>query len=521
MIHRLRNVITFLLLFFGCLYTHAQTIPPNSKPDTVIMAGKQYQRGAVHRFFWGKHYRNIWAEPVRVPYLYLEQEHGGLKPTEMGGSFQTKNLRLVNPEGKEYVLRSINKNPTKALPPRLRKTFIAKLMQDQTSVIHPYGALIVPALADAAGVLHATPRLVVVANDSALGKFRPEFANMFAMLEERPSGNHKETDGFGNSDKLKSSKDFFEALMKSNCHQVVAREYLRARLFDMWLGDWSRREDQWRWAAYKKPDGTVKYRPIPRDRDHAFFKFNDGFLTKIVAVFITNFQSFGPKIKNLEGLNKAARPMDNSLLVYLTKEDFKAVADSLVLQLSDPVIDSALKVWPENIYELSAAEFSENLKSRRRQLPAVAEKYYKMLAKKIELPGSDEPENFVLTALPDRKVQLETFRKQKSCNGDSLVNSRVFNGRETKTLRIYGLGGKDKFVLKGEGKKLPKIKLYDGAGEDEVKDKTSGKFRKKIKVLSSRDGNKVTKGKNIKVSNHHPRATEYDGTGWLLRHRLN
>jgi hypothetical protein len=511
-------ILSLLLLGFLTMPAFAGNLKTNS--DTLIIAGKHYQRSFAHRFFWGTHYRKIWAEPVQVPYLYLSKEN--LKPTEMGGSYQTKNLRLVDPEGKEYVLRSIEKDPTRALPVGLRKTFIGNLMQDQTSVIHPYGALVVPQLADAAGVLHASPRLVVVADDPALGEFRPEFANMFAMLEERPDGNQKETANFGYSKKLESSKDFFEGLMKSNCNQVAAREYLRARLFDMWLGDWSRREDQWRWATYKNDDGTVKYRPIPRDRDHAFFKFNDGFITKIVSVAYTNFQTFGPKIKHIEGLNQTARPMDNSLLVYLSEEDFKTVADSLVMQLSDPVIEAALKVWPENIYKLSAAEFEKNLKSRRRQLPAVAKKYYRILAKSVYLPGTDDPETFVLTAQADHSILLEVFRNKKSCKADSLINSRTFKARETKKLRIYGLGGKDKLILKGQGQRLPKVYFYDGAGEDEVKDKTSGKFRRKVKVLSAGDGNEIKKTKNFKISDHHqPKAIEYDGTGWLLRHRLH
>ncbi len=60
--------------------------------------------------------------------------------------------------------------------------------------------------------------------------------------------------------------------------------YIRARLFDMLIGDWDRHEDQWRWASFKENGKTI-YRPIPRDRDQAFSIMADGallnFATKI------------------------------------------------------------------------------------------------------------------------------------------------------------------------------------------------------------------------------------------------
>jgi hypothetical protein len=50
---------------------------------------------------------------------------------------------------------------------------------------------------------------------------------------------------------------------------VDENEYIKARLFDMLIGDWDRHYDQWRWAEYKKK-AIVIYKPIPRDRDRFF-----------------------------------------------------------------------------------------------------------------------------------------------------------------------------------------------------------------------------------------------------------
>ena len=89
-----------------------------------------------------------------------------------------------------------------------------------------------------------------------------------------------------------------------------------------------------------------------------------------------------------------AAPLDRSLLTFLSKEAFRQIGDSLKMQLTDQVIENAVREWPENIYKISGAEMEKNLKKRRDQLPSVAEKYYLILAKNIDLQGSDKKEKF-------------------------------------------------------------------------------------------------------------------------------
>jgi hypothetical protein len=507
-----KYLLTILFTFFSCISTVLASLP-----DTVVVAGKQYDRSFFHRLFWGTHYREVWTEPVQVPYLNLQSEAGGLKPVEKGGSYQTTNLRMVNPQGKQYILRSVDKNPSQKLKTSQQNSFIGKVVRDQTSVVHPYGAMIVPPLASAANIYHASPKYFIVPDDPALGEFRAEFANMLVMLEERPEGNWEDYKPFGNSKEVVSSKKMFTKLTENNKFQVDARAYLRARLFDMWIGDWSRREDQWRWAGFETGKCTI-YRPIPRDRDHAFFKFNDGIITWVASLCAPNLRTFGPEIKNLKGLNKAAEPMDRSLLVFLKKEDFKQIADSLKMQLTDPVIENALKCWPENIYKISGKEFDTNLKKRRNQLPEVAEKFYKLLAKNVEIPGSDKKEIFRLTGMKN-SLLVEMLTPGKKGNPDSLIASRIFYPSETKELKVYGLGNEDVFEIKGEGNPIRNVIIYDGADEDEVK-VDAGKKRQ-IKIMDSCDGNKIPETRKIIVQKYQPKASEFNGEGWLLRHRLN
>jgi hypothetical protein len=491
--------------------------------DTLVAAGKHYnQRSKLYTFFWGKHYRQVWAQPVPVHYLNLQEKAGGLEPVKKGGSFQTKNLRLVNPAGKEFVIRSVDKDPTKALPVKLRKTFIGQLMRDQTSVIHPYGAFIVPALAEAAGVYHTIPELVLVPNNPALGEFQEDFAGMLALFEERPDNDQSDAANFGHSADVKSSLKMFRKLLHDQNHQVNSRHFLRARLFDMFLGDWSRRADQWRWASFEQK-GKTTYKAIPRDRDHAFFKFNDGVITAVISMVKTNYQSFTPKIKHVKGLNKSARTFDETLLHFLPPEAFTEIADSLKNSLTDEVIQKALQSWPTEVYALSGKEFTQILKARRDQLPTVAARYYQILASHVRVNGTNAPEKFVIERLPANEVRITVYAIGKEEESGIKIKERLFSGNQTKTIAVYGLGGNDIIQVTGTAKNRIKLQLYDGEGEDRIHNQTQGKkARRRIKIFDSPDGNEVEAGKNAKhYKNYQPRAKEYTGTGWLLRQRLH
>ena len=50
----------------------------------------------------------------------------------------------------------------------------------------------------------------------------------------------------------------------------------------MWIGDWDRHEDQWRWSETKTKDGDRTFTAVPEDRDIAFFK-GDGVLPYLIS----------------------------------------------------------------------------------------------------------------------------------------------------------------------------------------------------------------------------------------------
>jgi len=487
-----------------------------------LAAGPQYARGAVWQFFWGPHYRALWATPVTVPVLRLATAvPGGLAPVQTGGSYQSHTLRLLAADGRQYVLRSVDKDASVALPAGWRRWLLGGLLKDQTSAAEPYGAYVAAQLAQAAGVYHTTPRLVYLPNDPRLGKFRAGYANGLYLLEERPEGNQRALPNFGHSPAVVNTAHLLASIRQRPGCQVVARAYLRARLLDMWLGDWSRREDQWRWASFEWP-GRVEYRPIPRDRDQAFFLFDDGAVTRLVSWFVPKYHSFRATLRlgTVDGLTTTARTLDRTLLGTLSADDFRQEADSLCRRLTDAAIARALMAGPVETRAAIAARFGPVLRARRAQLPGVARRYYEILAKEAWVVGTDKAERFVVSGAGPGRLQVKMLAIRPH-QVDSLVAERLYDRKETDLVNVYGLGGDDVFEILPPLKSGLAVQLYDGAGRDVVRNKAqSPEDLADVVWYQSTDNQAYKKNTNLATrSDPHPELTN-DYTGWLKRYNL-
>ena len=485
-----------------------------------VAAGPQYARGAVWRFFWGTHYRAIWATPVTVPVMRLATTLAdSLIPMRAGGSYQSHTLRLRVPSGHQFVLRSVDKDASAALPAGWIRSLLGGLMKDQTSAGQPYGAYVAARLAAAAGVCHTNPRLVYLPDDPGLGKFRAGYANALYLLEERADGDQQQAASFGHSPAVVNTHRMLADLRQWPSSQVVARAYLRARLLDIWLGDWSRREDQWRWASFPQA-GRISYRPIPRDRDQAFFLFDDGVIPRLVSWFAPKYRSFHATIglSSVAGLTTTARALDQTLLATLSAADFRQEADSLVRRLSDVAIARALTAGPPETRAGIAARFAPLLRARRAQLPAVAQRYYQNLAKEAWLIGTDKAERFILSNAGPGQLRVQVLARRRS-QSDSLIAERMYDRKITHQLDLYGLAGDDIFELRPN---LPTgfvIRLYDGAGHDQVLT-TATTAKSDITWYAGPDGDSGAHPVGISIeSDPHPELTA-NGAGWLKRYNL-
>lgn len=450
-----------VILFLSFSLQAQQTLP----------AGPQYKRSSFHQWLWGKHYRKEWVTPVTVPLFYLDTAAGGLKPYQGGGGRQSKTLRLRDKNDKEYVLRSIDKTFGGALPAVLQNTFVEKLADDQVSLGHPYGAVTIPILSEAAKVYHTNPRIVYVPEQKGLDSFNQEYGNRLYLFEQRPDENWEEAENFGNAKKIVGTDKMLEKIMEDNDNRVDQLLFVRARILDMLIGDGSRHEDQWRWGSFKEGDKTT-YKAIPRDRDQAYAKFDGWLLRSIMRMAnINHLQTFDYTIPNVKTNNFPSRNLDRQAANEVTKEQWITIAKDIQRSVTDEVIEKAIKQLPPEVFSISGPVMINKLKSRRDHLAEYAAEYYTFLAKEVEVLGSKETELFQVDRLAGggTMVTVSKIKKDGSTAAKSLY-TRTFNLKETKEIRLYGLAGNDVYRVNGEATEAIPIRIIGGTDRDSIVD---------------------------------------------------
>ncbi|MDW3197337.1 MAG: BamA/TamA family outer membrane protein [Cytophagales bacterium] len=494
--------------------------PDYSTQKITIPASKQYGISKKASFWLGENYRKTWETPIEVPFFDVNKEYGGLEILKRGGGRQTLSLRMEAEDGKQYVLRSIEKDPSQLLPKTLRRSFAADFLQDQISSSHPYGALAVPKLADAAGVYHANPKLVYVPSDPAFGKFRYAFEEQMYLYEERPNDVAASAPFFGEGDDVKGTLDLLDKeIYEDNDNWIDQRFVLRSRMFDMLIGDWDRHDDQWRWVGKKNEDREGRrYRPIPRDRDQAFF-VTDGLLPKLAASkwAVPSSEGFDEEVNWAPGLSWNMRWFDRSFINEPEWEDWDVVISDIQANVTDDIIDEAIKDLPKETYELTGPEIARILKVRREKLKTFARELYEYLSKEVEVVGTNKHEHFLVERLNDNETRVTVTKRTKDGDLKHRMYQRTFLHNETREIRLYGLGGQDVFDIEGDVRQSLKVRIIGGKKKDVINDQsTVKKGGKKTVVYDKIDKTVITYGKETKSKlSDNPEVNAYNRKGYV------
>jgi len=352
-------------------------------PDSVtVKAGSYYRKGAFHTLFYGEKYRDLWDTPVKVKVLDVNEFEGGIKGEELGGGMQTIGLDMVSGEGYSYDLRSVNKDQSKALLPWLQYSYARLMFRDQVVAMNPYASVVIPTLAEAIDIMHSHPMLVFVPYDSTMQEnFSEAMAGRLAILEERPDETWVNTPRFSHAEQIMDTEDMFLMAREENI-SIDTAMFLRARLFDILISDWDRHEGQWEWALIRNADSRF-FQPIPKDRDMAFYKFDEGLLSSVALIINPKFQSFRKEYNDIAALTSNSDKLDRDLLGnYSELKQFKSQAAFIKSSLSDNIIEKAFQQYPPEIFEKVGPEHIQILISRRDMLTEAARDFYDALQEK-------------------------------------------------------------------------------------------------------------------------------------------
>jgi hypothetical protein len=458
--------------------------------------------GGLHKSVLGEHYRKLYQQTYTFPVLNFRTWKGGVEAVKIGGGNQTNSLRLRDKEGKEYAMRGLDKDVTRFLPyPFNRMTAARFVVQDNFLSTHPFAPIAVSSLAEAVNVYHTNPSIYYVPAQTGLSTYVSIFGDANSLVEERPAGKKwKKANHFGYPDKIIGTPELLEKLKENNKYKIDGAFALRSRLLDIIVGDWDRHDDQWAWGEYGTKDSGY-FRPIPRDRDQAFSKY-DGTVVSIAHFtmpFLRQLQVYGPEIRSIKWNSWSARLFDRSFLTEMSWPQWEEQVKFIQQELTDEKIENAFKIWPDKARELTAAHIIRSIKSRRDHLFTIARAHYKFISSTVNVVGTDEPERFLIERIDDQHTGVSVYEISKSGAIKKLNYQRVFENKITTTLNIYGNGSADQFIINGNVKKGVKVRVIGGSGKDIFTDSSSVRrgFRKTL-VYDDMSVNTINGGRETK-----------------------
>ena len=381
--------------------------------DSVeIIPSDLYRASEFKEIVQGEHYRATWSTAVKVPVLYLDTLRGGVNIIEEGGGKQTHSLKIEDKQGIILTLRSITKDPSPLISEPVSALGLENVVIDGISAQHPFGASAVAELANALDILHTKPKMVFLPRQSKLNEFNEKFGNRLFWLEYETEGDvnwtpFKNVKELADTDNLQKLRREYKDKVDIDHHALV-----RARLFDIIIGDWDRHAKQWGWVIKEHSDNRFRAIPIPGDRDNAFFDV-DGLMPTIISnkMVKPKLRPFNEDIDYLPGLTQK---FDRYFLQHTPREIFVSEANYIKEKLTDEVIDRALKTWPKPIYNLDGKDIGFKIKKRRDNLVRYAKEFHEAIINKghIREPlAGSEDEDFEFDL-------LTCFH----CNGHNSIN---------------------------------------------------------------------------------------------------
>jgi hypothetical protein len=462
-------------------------------PQTVyasVYEPRDTTASEAYKSIWGDRYRDLYGTKVEVPVAILDTLYGGLTVQRAGGGHQTRSLRLKDNRGRDYNMRALEKSAVQFLQTvaykdtpvetKFENTLAEDVVRDFYTSAHPYAFMAIPTLSKAAGIYHTNPQVYYVPKQKALGDYNREYGDELYMIVERPEGDWMDQESFGkpNHD-MQSTSGLFERLRRDEKYELDEAAYIRARIFDMLVGDWDRHEDQWRWAEFEDEEGNHMLRPIPRDRDQVFSNFDGAFFNTLRGLtgFANQFAVYGEDIKNVKWFNSAAVGLDRSLIQNADREVWLEQANFLQKQITDQVIEEAFDHLPEETRGETTESLKRNLMARRENLMDITERYYDYFATIGIISGTDKDDHFEIERLPEGKTRVTIFRIKGGEKAD-VVSDRIYDPEFTNELWVYGLDDDDIFEVYGEAPASILVRIIGGQNNDIYRIKNG----KKVKV---------------------------------------
>jgi len=502
---------------------HTPVLPPDRPTKKIEMdddfpayqmasvyAQEDIEKSKFHKWLWGERYRKYYGTQIKATTVRLDTLLGGLTVVRKGGGNQSNSLRLADKQGREYVMRDLRKSAERYLQAiafqeqyiigEFQDTYTQELLLDLYTGAHPYAPFTIGKLSDALGMFHTNPKLYYVPKQSVLGDYNKEFGNSLYMIEEHVSDDHDNLKSFGYTKKIESTYDLMDKLREDEEYSIDQKEYAKARLFDIMIGDWDRHVDQWRWAEFETEEGNKVYKPIARDRDQVFSRWGDGLIMGFGSRAVPGlriFEGFHEEIRSVEGFTSSPRTfaLDMALLSETDLDTWVEQAEFIQQNLNEEIIDEAFLAFPEEVRDETLTEIKRILLARKANLVQTAKDYFAVLNRYSVVTGTDKDDYFNIVSLPNGHVEVRAYRIKGGEMTDLFFN-KVYDPAYTKEIWVYGLDDDDVFDARTETSQI-KVRIVGGQNNDVYKISEGSKklsvydFKDKKNTLDEAYGGKI------------------------------
>ena len=378
------------------------------------------------------HFRHLYPFPIRVPSATIVPLGGGMDIVGQAEGFH--GLLLENKRKQLYLLKPLG-GSTSFLESKFfreiynktdfKNTYLDEFLGDAYTIINPYSFLVADYLAKSAGLSFSPSRIYYIPSH-----IRKDTVADGSDIQDRPV-NLINVPDINLRSNLYTTEDFLDSLQVSKNYMADQNLYIRERIFDMWIGDWNKMNENWEWQSHTVNDSVI-YTPIVIDRNHAFTKV-DGVLFKqmlkmLSLDFICNYDSL--ILKDTKKINKLAFALDMAVAGRSDESVWIRQAQEIRKQMTDSLIDSAFTYLPEGVKHDEIELIKQKLKRRRLELEAVASQYYRLLQRTPVVAGTNQSDYFLIERqAPDRTI-LRIYDPE---TGDCRLEQQ-FSGKETKEL---------------------------------------------------------------------------------------
>ena len=448
-------------------------------PDSIqksIYSVKETSKSKLYNFLWGNRYRKYYSMPITAKVASLDTLLGGLTPIRKGGGTQSRTLRLKAKDGKQYVMRALKKEAVQYIQASLfKKQFVQKqfkntasedLVQDVFTGAYPYAPFVVENLSEAINIKKLNSKLFYIPKQDVLAQFNDEFGDELYLFEEHASDGNLTLDDKNFTGNIYSTYDVLKKIQENENQIIDEKEYIRARLFDMLIGDWDRHQDQWRWLEFKENDKII-FKPLPRDRDQAFSIMSDGFVLSTAVKLIPLaklLRKYDEDLIDVKGFNIEPFPLDKAFISHLNEEDWKEQVTFIQNNITNKAIDIAFSNIPKELNDQTITNIKKILKERRSNLQKIADRYYNLLSKYAVVTGTNKKDVFSIRNLNNNDVEISIKRMKKDAISENYFTA-IYKANCTKEIWMYGLDDEDTFEMIGKSNKI-KIRIIGGQNND-------------------------------------------------------